>query len=235
MNIKKFALITAFAITVTSLDAGAAAATPPPGTEGVAYAARTTESSAIITTDTGSLTIDNNVFEIRAADGTALAGTELSFRVNDFVFPIDAQIDDHTAVLTPRLDLRHAVYRPVALPFDDSADWKSPYDREAAAWNRLVSTISVGAVAGTLLGTLGGAGIGCALGAIAGATVAAATVVGLFGPFLPAGLAGCLGGIAAFGAVGTVAGQLLVTAPIAIAAAIQYFTTINQTFVPPNK
>ncbi|WP_433635446.1 hypothetical protein [Nocardia sp. CA-120079] len=38
---------------------------------------------------------------------------------------------------------------------------------------------------------------------------------------------GCLGGVIAVGALGTIAGQLLVTAPVIVAAAIQYFTTIN--------
>ncbi|MBU3068127.1 hypothetical protein KO481_42250 [Nocardia sp. NEAU-G5] len=233
MKLQKFVLTTAFALTVTS--AGTAAADPGPAAGRVAYTARTTESSAIITTDTGSLAVDNGVFEVKAPNGVTLAGTKLSFRVDDFTFPIDARIDGHTAVLTPRLEPSRAVYQPAALPFEDSANWKSPYDRETAAWNRLVSTISVGAVAGTLLGTIGGAAAGCALGAIAGATVAAATIVGLFGPVLPIAVAGCLGGIAALGAVGTVAGELLVTAPIAIAGAVQYFTTINQPFTRPNR
>lgn len=71
------------------------------------------------------------------------------------------------------------------------------------------------------------------LGGIAGATVAAATIVGMFGPFIPAAAVGCLGGILAVGALGTLAGQLFVTAPIAVAALVQYFTTVNQPFVPP--
>ncbi|MEU4345799.1 hypothetical protein AB0H00_31905, partial [Nocardia sp. NPDC023852] len=77
-----------------------------------------------------------------------------------------------------------------------------------------------------------GGAVGCVLGGIAGATVAAATIVGLFGAFIPAAVIGCLGGIIAVGALGTLAGQLLITAPVAIGAAIQYFTTINQPFNP---
>ncbi|WP_280364639.1 hypothetical protein [Nocardia wallacei] len=46
---------------------------------------------------------------------------------------------------------------------------------------------------------------------------------------------GCLGGIVAVGALGTLAGQLLVTAPVAVLAAAQYFTTINQPFAPAPK
>jgi hypothetical protein len=41
--------------------------------------------------------------------------------------------------------------------------------------------------------------------------------------------------IVAIGALGTLVGQLLVTAPIAILAAVQYFTTINSPFPAPAK
>ncbi|MGY0499314.1 hypothetical protein ACWZHB_12575 [Nocardia sp. FBN12] len=120
------------------------------------------------------------------------------------------------------------MYRPTTtLPYEEKAPWKSEYEREQAAWNRMTSTIGMGASIGTLVGGLTGAGVGCVLGGIAGATVAAATIVGMFGPFIPAAAVGCLGGILAIGALGTVTGQLLVTAPVAILAAAQYFTTIN--------
>ncbi len=79
--------------------------------------------------------VDHGVFRIKAADGTVLAGHELSFRVDDFVFPIAADITGRTATI-------------------------------------------------------------------------------------------------ALGALGTLAGQLLVTAPVAIMAAAQYFTTINQPMPP---
>ncbi|MEV6096239.1 hypothetical protein AB0L60_07135, partial [Nocardia sp. NPDC051981] len=71
------------------------------------------------------------------------------------------------------------------------------------------------------------------LGGILGAGAASATIVGLFGPFIPAAAIGCIGGMAAVGFLGTLAGQLFVTAPVAIAAAIQYFSTINQPHIAP--
>lgn len=188
--------------------------------------------STTVSTDAGSLSSDGEVFTVKAANGAVLAGAELSFRVDDFVFPIAAEIHDRTATLTPLFDEKHAVYKPVALPFEDQAPWKTPYDREQAAWNRMVQTISTGAVVGTLVGGLGGGAVGCVLGGIAGATVAAATIVGMFGPFIPAAAVGCLGGIIAVGALGTLAGQLLITAPVAVMAAVQYFTTLNQPFNP---
>ncbi len=216
-------LVAAVGITVATTGS-ASATTPVPA---VNYTATTSPTDTIVTTDSGSLVNDGGVFKVEAADGTVLAGTDLSFRVDDFVFPIDADIAGRTATLTPRFDLAHAAYRPVALPYDDTAPWKTPYDREQAAWNRLSSTILMGATLGTLVGGLTGAAGGCVLGGIAGATVAAATIVGMFGPFIPAAAVGCLGGVIAVGALGTVAGQLLVTAPAAIMAAVQYFTTIN--------
>ncbi|MCC3313879.1 hypothetical protein [Nocardia africana] len=199
----------------------------------VNYKATTTEKSTIISTDAGSLDVENGIFKIKAVNGTTLAGTELNFRVDDFVFPIAADIAGHTATLTPEFDLAHAVYKPVDLPFQDQAPWKTPYDREQAAWSRLTTTITAGATIGTLVGGLTGGAVGCLLGGIAGATVASAAIVGLFGAFIPAAAIGCVGGIIAVGALGTLAGQLLVTAPVAILAAVQYFTTINAPFNAP--
>ncbi|MFE3280705.1 hypothetical protein [Nocardia sp. NPDC059239] len=226
----KHSIACAAVVAATLLPAAIAAADPATDDTTVHYKATTTSTSTTIDTDTGSLADDNGVFTIKAIDGTVLAGAELSFRVDDFVFPIAADIHDHTAVLTPRFDVAHAVYKPVALPYEDTAPWKTPYDREQAAWNRLTSTVSAGATIGTLVGGLAGGAVGCVLGGIAGATVAAVTIVGMFGPFIPGAAVGCLGGIVAVGALGTLAGQLLVTAPVAIIAAIQYFTTLNQPF-----
>ena len=226
---RKFVVASVLAISTVSVVNGVAeAGSPKPGV--VNYTVSTNPAATVISTDAGSMTAENGVFKIRAADGSVVAGSELSFRVDDFVFPIDAGISGRTATLTPRFDLEHAVYRPVALPFEDQAPFKTPYDREQAAWNRMVSTITTGATVGTMVGGLTGGAAGCVLGGIAGATVAAAAIVGLFGAIIPAAAVGCLGGIIAVGALGTLAGQLLVTAPVAILAAIQYFTTVNQPF-----
>ncbi len=234
VKMRKFTAVATLVTAATSIATGTAYAAPAP--DGVVnYQARTTERATIISTDVGSLDVDNGVFTIKAADGSTVAGMELSFRVDDFVFPIAAEIQDRTATLTPQFDLAHATYRPVALPFEELAPFKTPYDREVAAWTRLTSTISAGATIGTLVGGIAGGAVGCLLGGIAGATVAAAAIVGLFGAFLPAAVIGCLGGIIAVGALGTLAGQLLVTAPVAVLAAAQYFTTINQPFAPAPK
>ncbi|MEC3917272.1 hypothetical protein [Nocardia sp. CDC160] len=227
---RKIAATSALLIGSAVIGCGSAHAAPAPADQApVNWVANTAEDGTmVIRTDAGSLRVDNGVFKIAAADGTVLAGTELSFRVDDFVFPITAQVTDRTATLSPRFDEAHAVYQPVALPFEDQAPWKTQYDREQAAWNRLRDTISMGATVGTLVGGLGGAAVGCVVGAGVGlvATGALATLFGL-GP-----LGGCVLGASTVGFLGTLAGQLFVTAPVAIAAAVQYFTTINQPLTP---
>ncbi|MEU5761272.1 hypothetical protein [Nocardia sp. NPDC047648] len=225
---RKITATSALLIAAVAMSGTHASADPPTEPNIIAYTASTSERSTIINADTGRMVVEGNIFKIEADDGSVLAGTELSFRVDDFVFPIAAQISGRTATLTPLFDLEHAAYKPVALPFEDQAPWKNSYEREQAAWSRMTSTISAGATIGTLIGGLGGAAVGCLLGGIAGATIASAAIVGLFGAFLPAAAIGCIGGVLALGALGTVAGQLLITAPMAIMAAAQYFTTINQ-------
>ncbi|MGK8510925.1 hypothetical protein ACRS5S_23820 [Nocardia asiatica] len=233
MLMRKFAATSALLIAALGVTAGTVNAAPAAEAEGaVNFTAHSTETQSIITTDAGSMVVEDGTFKVKAANGDVLTGMPLTFRVDEFEFPIAAEIADRTATLTPQFDLAHATYKPVALPFEDKAPWKSEYDREVAAFNRLKDTISTGAAIGTLVGGIGGGAVGCVLGGIAGATVASATIVGLFGPFIPAAAIGCLGGILAIGALGTLAGQLLITAPVAIGAAIQYFTTVNQPFTP---
>ncbi|WP_067857794.1 hypothetical protein [Nocardia shimofusensis] len=236
MLFKKFAATSALLIAAMGVTAGAVNAEPTPADNGaINFTAQAGETQSIITIDSGSLVVEDNALKIKAANGDTVAGTPLTFRVDEFEFPIVAEVADRTATLTPQLDMEKAVYKPVALPFEDKAPWKSEYDRELAAFNRMKDTIGMGAALGTLVGGLGGGALGCVLGGIAGATVASATIVGLFGPFIPAAAIGCIGGILAVGAIGTLAGQILVTAPVAIGAAIQYFATINQPFTPPAK
>ncbi|WP_280234987.1 hypothetical protein [Nocardia cyriacigeorgica] len=233
MKMRKLAVVAALVTVATGVAAGTAGAAPENETGAVNFTAESTDTQSIITTDAGSLVVEDDTFKVKGPDGTVLAGTPLRFRVDEFEFPIAAHISGRTATLTPQFDVAHAVYKPVALPFEDKAPFKSEYDREKDAWTRLTSTVALGASIGTLAGGLGGAAVGCVLGGIAGATVASATIIGLFGPFIPAAAIGCLGGVLAVGAIGTVAGQLLVTAPVAIGAVIQYVSTITQPFPAP--
>lgn len=94
----------------------------------------------------------------------------------------------------------------------------------------MTSTASQGASMGTLVGGLGGAAIGCVIGALTLATVAG-VLTAMFGA-LGGAAVGCIVGMSVVGFLGTLAGQLLITAPVTILAAVQYFTTINQPFNP---
>ena len=233
MLMRKFAATSALLIAAMGITAGTVNAAPATDADNgvVNYTAAATPAATIIKTDVGSLVNEDGVFKIKAADGTTVAGTELKFRVDDFEFPIAADIADHTAILTPQFDAAHATYKPVALPYEDKAPWKNEYDREQAAWSRLTSTISMGATIGTLVGGIGGAGLGCLAGGVAGLALTG-PLLGLFG----AGpIAGCIAGAAAVGFLGTIAGQLFVTAPFTILAAVQYFSTINQPAPAPAK
>ncbi|MFF0608037.1 hypothetical protein ACFYUD_05135 [Nocardia tengchongensis] len=236
MKLNKFAVSAALVTTALGVTAGTVNAAPAPA-DAINYTATSSDKDVVIRTDAGSLGVENGVFRIKAADGTTVAGTELSLRVDDFVFPIAADIHDRVATLTPQLDLAHASYQPVALPFENSAPWKTDYEREQAAWSRMTSTLSMGATIGTLTGGLGGAALGCLIGGVAGASLvtlgSAGLLAALFVPLLGAAGTGCLIGASAVGFLGTIAGQVLVTAPVAVAAAVQYFTTITQPSVAP--
>ncbi|MFE3227772.1 hypothetical protein [Nocardia sp. NPDC059228] len=229
MRLKNFAAVSALVVAALGVTAGTVNAAPAADNAAINYTATNSETNTIIHTDGGSMVVENGNFLIKAANGNILAGMPLKVQVDDFTFPIAAEISDHTATLTPQYDMDHAVYTPanvkdVSLPYEDQAPWKSDYDREQAAWNRMKDTIAMGATVATLVGGLGAAAVGCVLGfGVAG--LASAPLAALFG----AGpLIGCLVGASTVGFLGTIAGQLFITAPVAIAAAIQYFTTINQ-------
>ncbi|MBH0779027.1 hypothetical protein [Nocardia bovistercoris] len=232
MLMRKFAATSALLIAALGVTAGTVNAAPaePAAAQPVGVNAHSTDTQSIFTIDSGSIVVENDTLKVKDNNGTVVAGTELKFRLEDYELPIAAEISGRTATLTPQLDVDKAVYKPVALPYENQAPWKNEYDRELAAFNRLKDTISVGATIGTLVGGISGAAIGCVLGGIVGATVASATLVGLFGPFIPAAALGCVGGMAAIGFLGTLIGQILITAPVAIAAAIQYIAT---TTAPP--
>ncbi|MEU4418554.1 hypothetical protein [Nocardia salmonicida] len=224
MKITKFALLASTVSVALGIAAGTSHAAPAVD-ESINYTATTTKTETIIGTDAGSMVVEDGVFKIKAANGATVAGSELSFRVDEFVFPIAADISGRTATLTPQFDLAHATYKPVALPFEDKAPWKNEYDREQAAWSRLGSTISLGAAIAALVGGLGGAAVGCVLGGVAGVALTGPLSLMLGAPVGAVG--GCIAGALAIGSLGTIAGQLLITAPVAIMAAVQYFTTIN--------
>ncbi|WP_327117945.1 hypothetical protein OHB12_09000 [Nocardia sp. NBC_01730] len=230
MYINKTAVALALVATSTVLGATTAAAEPPSLDVGLApgvnYQAYQDGNTAVISVDAGKLIVDNGQFQIRSNTGEILAGVPLEFNIDDIAFPIDADIEGNTARLTPAVDRERAHYNPVALPFEDTAPWKTPYDREVAAWTRLTSTITTSSIIGAVVGAVGVGAIGCLLGGAAG-TALTGPLATLFG----AGpLAGCLIGAAALAPIGVLAGAIFVGAPVSIAAFIQYQTTITAPF-----
>ncbi|WP_280181461.1 hypothetical protein [Nocardia farcinica] len=223
--------VAALALALAAGTAGAATATAAPSLDvdlapGVNYRAYQDGAAAVISIDSGSLIVENGKFQIRAADGQVVAGVPLEFNYDDIAFPIDAEIEGNTARLTPVLDMDRARYNPVALPFEDSAPWKTPYEREVAAWTRMTSTVSMAATVGAVVGAVGAGAIGCLLGGVAG-TALTGPLATLFG----AGpLAGCLIGAGALAPIGALVGSIGVTGPVAIAAFIQYQSTITAPF-----
>ncbi|MEV0061084.1 hypothetical protein [Nocardia sp. NPDC050718] len=231
MLMRKFAATSALLIAAMGVTAGTVNAAPVEEAAPINYSAEVVDEKAVITTDAGSLVVEDGIFKIKAANGTTVAGSPLSFRLDEFEFPIAAEISGNKAVLAPQLDPAQAVYKPVALPFENQAPWKNEYEREQAAWSRMTSTISMGATIGTLVGGLGGAALGCIAGA--GAGLVAGGVLGAIFGAVPGGIGGCVVGATTIGALGVILGQIFVTAPFAIGAAIQYFITITQPVPTP--
>ncbi|GAB0103029.1 hypothetical protein JMUB6875_20010 [Nocardia sp. JMUB6875] len=235
MRFKSLAATAALVSAAMGVTAGTVNAAPAATADNgsINYTITSSETNSVLRTDAGSLVVENGNLEVKAANGTVVAGMPLKFTVDDFEFPIAAEISDRTATLTPQFDMDHATYKPVAqaqdinLPYEDQAPWKSDYDREQAAWNRMKDTVSLGATIGTLVGGLGGAALGCVIGA--GVAFAATTPLLLM--FGAGPLGGCIVGASLTGFLGTIAGNILVTAPVAIAAAVNYFITINQPHV----
>ncbi|MFF2110700.1 hypothetical protein [Rhodococcus koreensis] len=90
----------------------------------------------------------------------------------------------------------------------------------------MTSTITTDAAIGVIVGAVGSAAVGCVAGGALGAGGFAFLVAGA----VPGAVIGCLAGAATFAPVGSLIGSIAVTGPIAIGAAIQYFSTINAPF-----
>ncbi|GAA5056361.1 hypothetical protein GCM10023318_33710 [Nocardia callitridis] len=232
------AAVTPFAIAAVVLaGSGVANAVPapvaPPG--GIAtqiipgavnYTATNNESSAIITTDAGTLAVQDGKFEIRSASGELVGGTPLEVNVEDIAIPFDADIQGNTATLRPAMD--RAYFKPAASAPQEIAS-KTPEDREYEAWKKFGSRLSPGVAVGALVGTIGSATVGCVLGGVLGGAVTMPIAMLLGG----GPVAGCIAGAVLLAPVGTIAGALLVGVPVAIAAGIEYWDGINRPLAPP--
>src|SRR5262245_56521605 len=98
---RKIVAVAAGLVAAVGIAAGTAGAQTD-GDEAVGFTAYATDTQSIVKTDGGSMVIEDNVFKIKASNGTVLTGMPLKFRVDDFEFPIVADIADHSATLTPQ-------------------------------------------------------------------------------------------------------------------------------------
>jgi len=119
--------------------------------------------------------------------------------------------------------------RPVPVTPVLDYGWKTEGDREQWAFKRAQDSITTAAAVAGATGLAGGAAIGCGAGAVFG-TVATLPAFGLLGG---GPLIGCLVGAPIGAALGGMVTAAVVTLPVAVAAGIGYFNTVNSPFVPP--
>lgn len=235
MLMRKFAATSALMIAALGVTAatanGAPAEAPAVDPVNVSYYVNEEKGNVSISPDSGSMAIEDGVLKIKNIAGQLMSATPLEVNVFDFAVPIAAEIKDNIAVLTPQLDEEHAVYKPVAMPFEDKAEFKNEYEREKAAFSRMKDNIGLaGTLAGLTTTVLGGV-VGCGIGAVAGATLTLPVALGGgSGPIV-----GCLLGAAAGASLIGIVGTILITAPVAVAEIINYFSIVNAPFTPPAK
>ncbi|MGF6889362.1 hypothetical protein ABIA39_008829 [Nocardia sp. GAS34] len=227
--------IVAIAATATLTLAGATAAADPgnqndnsvlttPIAPGVSYTASVVDRSVVVSTDSGSLTVRGNQFQVLDAAGDLIGGIPLTYQRDGKDWPIAAKIDGRTARLMPSTDpadARPASRAPMLRDVDAASD---------TLFNQAVSNafieVSLGTALGTLIGTAIGAGIGCVAGGAAVGAAAGVPTVGVLA--IPGFLGGCIATAAVTGPIGGMIGMATVGVPVAIAAAVQYYNTINK-------
>lgn len=200
---------------------------------GVHYTGSNQGNSFLLTAPDATFQPVNDSLVVTNAQGDRIDSIPLSYRRDATEFPIAAEVSDHTVKLTPITDPIFG--RPAAEPIttqalaagtDASAEPVSesftPRDQQelSAFGQRATIATLVGAVVGALIGGV----VGCVAGGIVGSVSTAITT--LFAGVIPGAIIGCIAGIATVGAVGTVLGTALVSGPILLWSAFQYFSTI---------
>ncbi|MGW6624910.1 hypothetical protein ACWF99_27160 [Nocardia sp. NPDC055002] len=234
MNISKVAATSALVIAALGVATGTSHAAPAPAPApvaafldgvnqgvnqvlpGINWKTGIEGDAVVVETDAGSLTTENNQFQVRDNQGNVVAALPLAYTIDDLEYPIDAVVDGTRATLTPRTDAASA--RPSTLlkdvvrqdAFDDAVS-------AAATQFGIITAI------GTLVGTLTGGVAGCAIGGVGG-LVLGVPVLALGGA---TGIAGCLAGAAVGIPLGAAAGLVLTGVPAAIAIGIGFHNRIN--------
>lgn len=213
------ALLTVGVVAASSGIAHAELAQVPSPASGVNYTATQVGKSAVITTDAGAMSVTGDQFQVTAADGQLLASVPLSFHLDDKIFTIEATVEGRTATLTPITDPARATpATPIATVEEIAARTREERDREA--FTKMDGQIRFAVMIGAIIGGAVASGVGCVVGGLVAAPSAVLTAI--FGP-----LAGCVAGALVMAPVGAMGGTLFIAAPAALAAAVQYFTTVN--------
>ncbi|MCX4093251.1 hypothetical protein [Nocardia sp. alder85J] len=201
---------------------------------GVHYTLSRDGDSAVLTSTDGAFQTVGSSLVVTNANGEGVDSIPLTYRKDATEFPIAAQISDNTVRLTP--DTKAEDGKPVEHPLSasDIADVKpltaqqitesfTPRDQQelSAFGSRATISSATGAVIGAILG----GGLGCVIGAGIVGTISGAVSALLAG--LPGAVIGCVAGAATVGSVGTLVGSALVTGPILLWSAYQYFSTIT--------
>ena len=230
MKIKKFTAMSTLVITALGIATGTASATPSgatatPGSAQsstaqtpINYKVSRVATSALLTTDAGSLTATDNQLQILDRSGVVAATVPLTYVFQNHSFPIAAHVNGNTATLTPSTNLaQSAPVKDEALPFLHQADLNAAMG--ATATNMTAAT-EIGAVVGAIIGGVGG----CVGGALLGLG-ATAPLLGLLG----AGpIAGCAIGALTLGPVGGLAGAVLIGGPALVATAFQFVQLLGE-------
>ncbi|MCM6779045.1 hypothetical protein NDR87_36790 [Nocardia sp. CDC159] len=192
------------------------------------YTAKVSGDSVILDIDSGTLSVANGQLQIRDPGGALVGGIPLGYERAGMRWPVAASVDGRTARLTPSTDPAAAV--PAPIPALTQVDLNPESDQFNDALSHFSTQVGVGAALGGLIGTVVGAGIGCVLGGVVAGTTAAIPTIGLLA--VPGFLGGCLITAAAAAAIGGVVGTIAIGVPVAIAAGILLFDTVEQPPAP---
>ena len=181
--------------------------------------------AATLSTPLGSLTVSDGQIAASTPAGDEIGAVSLA-PVNEIARNLgQGQVLEQAAdaLVTDPV----AATRPVPVTPVLDYGWKTEGEREQWAFKRAQDSIALAASIAAATGAVGGGLVGCAIGG-----VVAGVPLAVFG-LLPGAVAGCLVGATTGAALGAIVTAGVVTVPVAIAAGIGYFTTINSPFVPP--
>ncbi|MCX4093250.1 hypothetical protein [Nocardia sp. alder85J] len=202
--------------------------------EGVHYTMSRDGDSVVLSSTNGTFQTVGTSLVVTNANGEGVDSIPLTYRKDATEFPIAAQISDNTVRLTP--DTKAEDGKPVEHPLSasDIADVKpltaqqiteSFTPRDQQELSAFGSRATISSATGAAIGAIIGGGLGCVIGAGIVGTISGAVSALLAG--LPGAVVGCVAGAATVGTVGSLIGSALVTGPVLLWSAYQYFSTIT--------